>query len=301
MSIYNIYIILILYSLLFNINCAGTNSTKKYTYHSFQPKTSVKADSNDDFVVLNTKKVKKGTTLHFKIKALDISNNFIENEVDYSFAKSADSFSGDFKSTAKFESVTDYETNNNTKYAIKYFNIKKKKSGTDSNSLIIKFYINEGTVVITNTKEDEGAKKLKPWAIALIVIGAVALIAILTIFGVKKRRKKKKNNTTKKSTNNNNINNKFGQEVKLYNKNYNNNNNYDKYNSNNFNNNNNYNNVNYNNNFNNANYNNYNNNSNYNNYNNENNFDSIRNFQQQPYGPGPNIAPINYTPGMNNY
>ena len=126
MSIYNIYIIIFFYSFIFNINCAGTNSTKKYKYHTFEPKTSVKADSNDDFVVLNTKKVKKGRKLHFKIKALDKSNNFIENKVDYSFAKSADSFSGDFKSTAKFESVTDYETNNNTKYTIKYFNIKKR-------------------------------------------------------------------------------------------------------------------------------------------------------------------------------
>ena len=88
-------------------------------------------------------------------------------------------------------------TNEDGGYQTKYFTIRKKRSeyrNTNGNYLYIQFpkllVSSSETATITNTEEDEG--KLETWAIVVIIVICVAIIAGIIIYCICRRIRMKK-------------------------------------------------------------------------------------------------------------
>ena len=152
----------------------------------------------DNDVFFESKDFDDDEEMHFKIQSK--SNNFDYNslssyDVEYYYFSNADvdpSSIGDphhvnFKKT----------TNEDGGYQTKYFTIRKKRSeyrNTNGNYLYIKFpnlrVSPSQTATITNTEEDEG--KLETWAIVVIIVICVAIIAGIIIYCICRRIRMKK-------------------------------------------------------------------------------------------------------------
>ena len=151
----------------------------------------------DNDVIFESKDFDDDEEMHFKIQSK--SYNFVyysmSNEVECCYISNPN----ESISSTSYPQIVYFKktTNEDGGYRTKYFTIRKKRSeyrNTNGNYLYIKFpnlrVSPSQTATITNTEEDEG--KLETWAIVVIIVICVAIIAGIIIYCICRRIRMKK-------------------------------------------------------------------------------------------------------------
>ncbi len=149
-------------------------------------------------VIFESKDFDDDEEMHFKIQSKSYNFDFYSlssYDVEYYYFSNADVSPSTISSPhhVYFKKTT----NEDGGYRTKYFTIRKKRSeyrNTNGNYLYIRFpnlFVSTSErATITNTEEDEG--KLETWAIVLIVVICVAVIAGIIIYCICRRIRMKK-------------------------------------------------------------------------------------------------------------
>ena len=150
----------------------------------------------DNDVIFESKDFDDDEEMHFKIQSKSYNFGHSPNyDVEYNYFSNADvsPSSISYPHHVNFKKTT----NEDGGYQTKYFTIRKKRSeyrNTNGNYLYIKFpnlrVSPSQTATITNTEEDEG--KLETWAIVVIIVICVAIIAGIIIYCICRRIRMKK-------------------------------------------------------------------------------------------------------------
>ena len=150
----------------------------------------------DNYVFFESKDFDDNEEMHFKIQSK--SYNFVyysmSNEVECCYISNPN----ESISSTSYPQIVYFKktTNEDGGYQTKYFTIRKIRSeNTNENYLWIQFpklrATNIERATITNTEEDEG-KLLKTWAIVVIIVICVAIIAGIIIYCICRRIRMKK-------------------------------------------------------------------------------------------------------------
>ena len=147
-------------------------------------------------VIFESKDFGDNEEMHFKIQSKSYNFGYSPYyDVEYNYYSNADvsSSPNSYPQHVKFKKTT----NEDGGYQTKYFTIRKTRSeyrNTNGNYLYLKFpnvaVSPSERATITNTEEDEG--KLETWAIVLIVVICVAVIAGIIIYCICRRIRMKK-------------------------------------------------------------------------------------------------------------
>ena len=143
---------------------------------------SIEADYSDYMITFNCKDFADGEEMYFKIRARKGAFYYQSgyDGVYYQYIDANIGYDENNLNFANYRVKTDSEILPSGDYLIKYFTITKKKSefrGTNGELLLIYFMIDYGSVLITNTLEDEG--KFETWKIVVIVVAAVVVIGLI--------------------------------------------------------------------------------------------------------------------------
>ena len=140
----------------------------------------------DNYVFFESKDFDDNEEMHFKIQSK--SYNFVyysmSNEVECCYISNPN----ESISSTSYPQIVYFKktTNEDGGYQTKYFTIRKIRSeNTNENATNIE------RATITNTEEDEG-KLLKTWAIVVIIVICVAIIAGIIIYCICRRIRMKK-------------------------------------------------------------------------------------------------------------
>ena len=144
--------------------------------------------------------------MHFKIIALNSPNNFYQLKASYKYINPSDNNNDNNLLEVNFKINYDLMDENGNEFIVRYFDIAKivdEFCTTSGNLLLIRFYVSEGPVIISNfingeEKEGEDGKlgkvkltenKLKDWEVAVIIgstiLGVVIIIVIIIILVIK--------------------------------------------------------------------------------------------------------------------
>ena len=146
-------------------------------------------ETNDNYVIFESKEFNEGDVIHFKVKALETVYNTHIPTINYNYIDTETEHPSDFHTVEI--SKTFGEKDRGYNYKVIYFTIKKQRSeyiGKNGNYIYIDLPLN-GWAEVSNTEKDEG--KIKAWVIAVIVIACVIVAVIIIIFCVRKARKRR--------------------------------------------------------------------------------------------------------------
>ena len=171
-----------------------SSSSSKTDNNYLKKYGQITVDASEYTVYFDSSGFKEGEEMHFKIKAYSHAYvDYYSTGVYYEFVNVDNPNLGNSQTWVDFSIKVDYEYDSQgEQLKTKYFTIKKDKlyfNGGDGSLLAITFYLDYGSVTITNTETDEGKIVLKPWAVAVIVV-AVVLIIGFSIFCFCWRRKR---------------------------------------------------------------------------------------------------------------
>ena len=149
---------------------------------TLQKGKSIEVDASDYMITFNCKDFSDGEEMYFKIRAKKGAFFYQSgyNGVYYQYIDGNIGYNENNLKFVEYQTKTDSETLPSGDYQIKYFTITKKKSdfrGTNGELLLLYFNIDYGTVLITNTLEDEG--KFETWKIVVILIAGVVVIGLI--------------------------------------------------------------------------------------------------------------------------
>ena len=150
-------------------------------------------NTNDNYVIFESKEFNEGDEIYFKVKAKEIDyNRPIPKKIEYYYLDTeTDTESSPTDKHSVEISKTFGEKEQGYDYKVIYFTIKKQSSeyvGKNGNYIYIYLPLN-GWAEVSNTEKDEGT--IKAWVIAIIVIACVIVTVLIIIFCVRAARKRR--------------------------------------------------------------------------------------------------------------